>query len=60
MTLFTPDLFRKFALGFVAGALLVGAANFDEWSDQVSPPANAAAGPVEAPPASDDFWKMSE
>ncbi len=60
MTLFTPDLFRKFALGFVAGALMLGAFNFEEWSDQVSPPANAAADPVETPPPSDDFWTLSE
>lgn len=60
MTLFTPDLFRKFAIGFVAGALMVGVANFDEWSDHVSPPAQAAAQPVETPPAAQGFWTLDE
>jgi hypothetical protein len=54
MTLFAPDLFRNFALGFVAGGLLIGAATFDQWSDAIESPAQAAA-PIEAPQPSDEF-----
>ena len=54
MTLFTPDLFRNFAVGFVAGGLLVGAMTFDQWDDVIEAPAQAAA-PVEAPPADGAF-----
>lgn len=48
MTLFSSDLFRNFAFGFVAGGLLVSAATLDDWTDMVEAPANAAA-PIEAP-----------
>ena len=48
MTLFTSDLFRNFAFGFVAGGLLVGATTFDQWTSVIEAPAQAAA-PVEAP-----------
>lgn len=41
MQLFTPDLYRNFALGFAAGTLIMGAVTFDQWSDQVAPPARA-------------------
>lgn len=54
MTLFTPDLYRNFAIGFIAGGLLIGAATFDEWSDAIESPAQAAA-PIEAPQPSDEF-----
>lgn len=54
MTLFTPDLFRNFAYGFIAGGLLIGAATFDQWSDAIESPAQAAA-PLEAPQPSEEF-----
>lgn len=59
MRLFAPDLFRQFGIGFAVGALLVGAATINQWSDQISPPAQAAETP-QAPPPSDDFWSISE
>jgi hypothetical protein len=54
MRLFTPDLYRNFAIGFVLGAMLIAGARVDEWSDQISSPAQAAE-PFEALPASGDF-----
>lgn len=54
MTLFTPDLYRNFALGFVAGGMIVGAATIDEWLPALESPAQAAA-PIEAPQPSAEF-----
>ncbi|MHA7820715.1 MAG: hypothetical protein ACX930_13800 [Erythrobacter sp.] len=54
MTLFSADLFRNFALGFVAGALIVGAATADQWVGDIESPARAAV-PLEAPQADSDF-----
>jgi len=54
MSLFTPDLFRNFAFGFVAGGLLVGATNFDQWTGVIEAPAQAAA-PIEVPMGDDAF-----
>lgn len=54
MNLFTPDLFRNFALGFVAGGVLLGLSNFGEWSHAIEAPAKAAA-PLEAPAPSSEF-----
>lgn len=54
MTLFSADLYRNFALGFVAGALIVGATTADQWVDTLESPARAAA-PLEAPQADADF-----
>lgn len=54
MTLFSADLYRNFALGFVAGALIVGAATADQWAGQIESPARAAV-PLEAPQADADF-----
>jgi len=54
MTLFTPDLFRNFALGFVAGGLMLGITNFDVLENTLDAPVNAAQ-PIEAPQASDEF-----
>lgn len=59
MPLFTPDLYRNFAFGFAAGALIVGALNFGAWSDQVSPPAQAAEA-VQTPAPSDGFWTLDQ
>ncbi len=54
MQLFTADLYRNFALGFAAGTLMMGIASFDQWSDEIAPPANAAA-PTPAPELADEF-----
>ena len=42
MGLFKPDLYRSFGIGFVIGALIVGASAVDSWSDTVAAPAQAA------------------
>ena len=54
MSLFTPDLYRQFAYGFIAGALMVGAATADQWADQLESPAQAAT-PFEAPQPAQEF-----
>ncbi|QFT76479.1 hypothetical protein [Erythrobacter sp. THAF29] len=59
MALFTPDLYRNFAIGFVGGALIVAAATADQWADEISPPAQAAE-QLHAPQPSDDFWMLAE
>lgn len=42
MRLFAPDLYRNFAIGFAAGALLIAAATVDQWAGQIESPARAA------------------
>ena len=63
MTLFSPDLYRNFALGFAAGALMVGAATADQWVGEIESPARAAQ-PLEAPQAHSDFaieaWEIDK
>ena len=59
MTLFAPDLYRNFALGFAAGAAILAISNFDAWSDQISPPAQAAE-MVKTPQPSAEFWTIDE
>lgn len=54
MTLFSADLYRNFALGFLAGALIVGASTADQWAGHIESPARAAV-PLEAPQADGDF-----
>ena len=54
MTLFAPDLFRNFALGFAAGTVLIGAVTVDQWGPELESPAIAAE-PIAAPQASADF-----
>ncbi|AWW73311.1 hypothetical protein CD351_02590 [Erythrobacter sp. KY5] len=54
MTLFAPDLYRNFALGFAAGGLLVAAATVDQWGSRLESPAIAAQ-PLEAPQPADEF-----
>lgn len=54
MTLSTADLYRNFAIGFVGGALIVGAATADQWAPHLETPAQAAA-PLEAPHPDADF-----
>lgn len=51
MTLFTPDLYRQFGLGFLIGAALLAVANAEALSDQVAPPAQAAEAPQTPQPA---------
>lgn len=54
MNLFTPDLFRNFALGFAAGGLILGVTNFDVLEKTLDAPVNAAQ-PLKAPQPSDEF-----
>lgn len=54
MRLFTSDLFRNFAIGFVAGAVLVAGANAQSWGGELSSPAQAAEMP-RAPAVSSEF-----
>ena len=54
MQLFTADLYRNFALGFAAGTLIMGIASFDQWSDQIAPPAHAAE-PTPTQDIADEF-----
>ena len=54
MNLFAPDLFRNFAIGFVAGCLIVSVSSFDVIENTLDAPVNAAT-PVEAPQISGEF-----
>lgn len=54
MRLFSPDLIRNFAAGFVVGALLVAGANAESWGSKLSSPAQAAEMRT-APALSSDF-----
>lgn len=54
MTLFAPDLYRNFAFGFVAGALMVGAAAIGDGTPRLASPALAAE-PAPAPEISSEF-----
>ena len=51
MTLLKSDLTRNFGIGFVIGALMVGAMSVQDWSAQVVAPVQAATAQVEASPA---------
>ncbi|MEM6827900.1 MAG: hypothetical protein AAF553_08135 [Pseudomonadota bacterium] len=51
MSFFSPDLYRQFGFGFVIGAALIAAANFDGLVDQFSSPAQAAEAPQAPLPA---------
>ena len=51
MNLFTPDLYRQLALGFVLGTVLVAAANADTLATELDPPAQAAEVPQAPQPA---------
>jgi hypothetical protein len=42
MRLFSPDLYRNFAIGFAIGAALIAGANADRLGDELSSPARAA------------------
>ncbi len=54
MSLFTPDLYRNFAIGFVVGALGLAAANAENLRDTIESPAHAAA-PMAAPQIEAEF-----
>jgi hypothetical protein len=45
MRLFAPDLYRNFAIGFAAGALLIAGTSADSWSGEIASPARAAETP---------------
>lgn len=51
MTLFNTDLYRQFGLGFLIGAAALAVVNAGAWSDQISPPAQAAEVPQVPMPA---------
>ena len=48
MTLLKSDLSRNFGIGFVIGALMVGAMSVQSWDTQVASPAMAATADAEA------------
>lgn len=54
MTIFAPDLYRNFGIGFLVGAAIVSAATIDQWGGRIEAPARAAA-PLEAPAPADEF-----
>ncbi len=58
MRLFTPDLYRNFGIGFVAGALLLGVTSVDDWSQvntDLAPAAQAAEASFEPVEVSSEF-----
>lgn len=59
MRLFAPDLFRNFAIGFAAGAVLIVGANAEHWGAELSSPANAAQ-TLQAPLPSSEFVIVPE
>ena len=48
MTILKSDLPRNFGIGFLIGALMVGAMSVQNWDAQVATPAMAAAGDTES------------
>ena len=48
MGLFKPDLYRNFGIGFLVGALVVGAMAAKDWSQEFSGKAYAATAQEEA------------
>ena len=54
MTLFAPDLYRNFAIGFGIGALGLGIAHTADGGDTFESPAHAAT-VIEAPEPAADF-----
>ena len=49
MGLFKPDLYRNFAIGFIAGALIVGAMTAENWQAEFDSRAFAAEAQTSAP-----------
>jgi len=54
MHLFSTDLFRNFAIGFAAGAVLLAGANVENWGGELGSPAQAAT-MLKAPAPSAEF-----
>ena len=48
MGLFTPDLYRNFAIGFAVGAVIIGASSVPNWEADLSSPVQAATNTQEA------------
>lgn len=48
MGLFKPDLYRNFGIGFLVGALVVGAMAAKDWKQELSGTAYAATAQEEA------------
>ncbi len=42
MPLFKSDLYRNFGIGFIIGALMVGAMSAQSWTAEIATPAMAA------------------
>lgn len=60
MRLFAPDLYRNFAIGFAAGALLIAGTSADKWSEELASPAQAAEIPHTPGPDAAAFITASE
>ena len=54
MRFLSTDLFRNFGIGFIVGAVLVVAANAENWDNAVASPAQAAE-MVQGPAPSAEF-----
>ncbi|BDI59897.1 hypothetical protein [Qipengyuania nanhaisediminis] len=54
MALFTPDLYRNFAIGFAAGAMVVGVTALGQSEGGFEAPAHAAQ-PAKAPQSAGAF-----
>ena len=48
MGLFTPDLYRSFAIGFAVGVVIIGASAVRNWDTDLASPAQAATAVQEA------------
>lgn len=60
MRLFAPDLYRNFAIGFAAGAVLIAATSAGQWGDELAPPAQAAETPHAPGPDAAAFVALPE
>jgi len=60
MRLFSADLFRNFAIGFVVGAALIAGVNAQSWGGELSSPAQAAEMPRPVVPAASDEFVIPE
>ena len=50
MTILKSDLTRNFSIGFLVGALMVGAMSVQNWDTELASPAQASTPQVEASP----------
>ena len=48
MGLFTPDLYRNFAIGFAVGAVIIGVSSVPNWNVDLSSPVQAATSTQES------------